>query len=187
MIKHTYADDIESLFYIFIWILVLYDGPLGHECKGTGHKNMLLSFWSEEASRNLKIAQSAKFMFLIVKWSKLDIQIVPYFTDLLPLAESWYMLLGEYVHMEVKVPFDRVLKIFDDFLVTMHSEKPPAIVNTMHRIVEQHSLLNSTFSSHPANKTDDNSKHNTMYLKCLRDEVSSMGNPPVHTKHFKAV
>ena len=61
------------------------------------------------------------------------------------------------------------------------------MVNTMHRIVEQHGLLNSTFSSRPANKMDDNSEHNTMYLKHLRDEVRSMGNPPVPTKHFKAV
>ena len=100
MIKHTYADDIESLFYVFIWILVLYNGPLACEHEGTGHKNMLLSFWSEETSRNLKIAQSVKFMFLIGNQSKSDVQIVPYFTNLLPLAELWHMLLGEYVHME---------------------------------------------------------------------------------------
>ena len=123
MIKHTYADNIESLFYVFIWILILYDGPLGRKCEGTGHENTLLSFWSKEASRNLEIAQSAKFMFLVMKRSKLDIQIAPYFTNLLPLAESWHMLLGEYVHMEAKVPFDRVPKIFDDFLAAMHSKK----------------------------------------------------------------
>ena len=83
--------------------------------------------------------------------------------------------------------FDKVLKTFDDFLTTMHSAKPPAMVNTMHRIVEQHGLLNSIFSSHPTNKMDDNSEYNTMHLKCLHDEVRSMGNPPVLTKHFKAV
>ena len=30
-VRHVPTDDMESLFYVFIWILVLYDGPLGWE------------------------------------------------------------------------------------------------------------------------------------------------------------
>lgn len=190
MIKHTYADDIESLFYVFIWIIVLYDGPLGREREGVGHENTLLSFWSEAASKNLETAKFAKFTFLVSKRSDLSTQIAPYFADLLPLAESWRSLLGHYVHEEASVPFDEVLKVFDDFLAQMpDSEKPPAMVSTLH------GLLNLAPPSPPAAKTGTktdtttgaNIKHNTVYTKRLRDEVRSMGNPPVPTKRFKAV
>ena len=188
MIRHTYADDIESLFYVFIWILVLYDGPLGHEREGVGHENTLLSFWSEKAYKDLETAKFAKFTFLVSKRSNLDAQIAPYFADLLPLAESWRVLLGEYVHKEAAVPFDEVIKIFDDFLAKMpDSEKSLVMVNTLHRIVQQHGLLNSALPSRPAAKTDVNAKHTTtMYPKRLNDEVRSMGNPAVPTKRFKA-
>ena len=30
-VKHLHADDVESLFYVLVWIMVLYDGLLGHE------------------------------------------------------------------------------------------------------------------------------------------------------------
>ncbi|KIM50677.1 hypothetical protein SCLCIDRAFT_144879 [Scleroderma citrinum Foug A] len=30
-VQHVPADDTKSLFYVLIWILVLYDGPLGWE------------------------------------------------------------------------------------------------------------------------------------------------------------
>ena len=173
-IRHTYADDIESLFYIFIWIPVLYDGPLGCKCKGIGHENTLLSFWSEEASKNIETAKFAKFMFLILKWSNLNTQIAPYFTDLLPLAESWHMLLGQYVHKENSMPFDKVLQILDDFLSKMPDSKKPAVmVNTLHQIVKQHSLLNSVLPSCPATKTDaTNTNHTIMYPKCLYDVMT---------------
>ena len=122
--------------------------------------------------------------------SDLSTQIAPYFADLLPLAESWRSLLGHYVHEEASVPFDEVLKVFDDFLAQMpDSEKPPAMVSTLH------GLLNLAPPSPPAAKTGTktdtttgaNIKHNTVYTKRLRDEVRSMGNPPVPTKRFKAV
>ena len=188
VIKHTYADDIKSLFYVFIWILVLYDGPLGCEHEGIGHENTLLSFWSEAASKNLEMAKFAKFTFLVSKRSNLHTQISLYFADLLPLAESWCTLLGHYVHKEAPVPFDEVFKIFDDFLEKMpDSEKPLMMTSTLHKIVGQHEL-SSALPSRPVAKTSAiDTKHTNMYSKRLRDEVRSMGNPPVPTKRFKAM
>jgi len=86
------------------------------------------------------------------------------------------------------VPFDKVLQILDDFLLKMpDSEKPPVMVNTLHKIVEQHSLLDSVLPSRPATKTDaTNIDHTIMYpSKHLYDEVRSMGNPRVPIKRFK--
>ena len=188
VIKHTYTDDIESLFYIFIWILVLYDGPLGREHEGVEHNDTLLPFWSEEVSKNLAAAKCTKFMFLISKRSKLDAQISPYFADSFPLAELWHMLLGHYVHKEALVPFDEVLKIFNDFLATMlDSKKPLVMANTLHEIVKQHSALNSILPSCPTTNIDaTDSKHTILHLKHLHDEVRSMDNPCTPTKCFKA-
>jgi hypothetical protein len=54
-VKYTHADDIESLFYIFVWILILYDGPLGRERVdvdlketywGAGAMTLLQTSWS---------------------------------------------------------------------------------------------------------------------------------------------
>ena len=128
-------------------------------------------------------------MFLISKQSELDAQISLYFADLLPLAESWHVLLGHYVHKEALVPFDEVLKIFEDFLVTMpDSEKPPVMANVLHEIVKQHSVLNSILPSRPATGNTDatDSKHTILHPKCLHDEVRSMDNPHTPTKCFKA-
>jgi hypothetical protein len=31
MIKHTYHDDLESMFYVFAWICIMFQGPMGAE------------------------------------------------------------------------------------------------------------------------------------------------------------
>ena len=33
-VEHTHADDIESLFYVFVWIIIQYDSPFGHKRLG---------------------------------------------------------------------------------------------------------------------------------------------------------
>lgn len=189
-IKHTYSNDIESLFYVFIWILILYDGLFSCQCEGIGHENnTLLSFWSEVTPKNLVMAQFEKFMFLIAKQSELHTQISLYFTELLLLAESWHVLLGQCVHKEVLMPFDKVFKIFNDFLAKMPKlEKPLVMASMLHKIVKQHSVLSSALPSHPTAKTDATvTKYSNMYPKCLHDEVRSMGNPLIFTKCFKAM
>ncbi|KAF9218727.1 hypothetical protein BS17DRAFT_770497 [Gyrodon lividus] len=70
-VKHTYVDDIEALFYVFIWILVLHDGPLGHECQ-VSHEDTMLGSWRKEAANNLNTAKNAKFTFLIANTSDLS-------------------------------------------------------------------------------------------------------------------
>ena len=69
------------------------------------------------------------------------------------------------------MPFDKVLQMLDDFLSKMPDSKKPAVmVNTLHQIVKQHSLLNSVLPSRPATKTDaTNTNHTIMYPKCLYD------------------
>ena len=53
-VQHVPADDAESLFYVLIWILVLYDGPLGRERQDFDFESSILGRWSEGAIQNLE-------------------------------------------------------------------------------------------------------------------------------------
>lgn len=188
-VAYTYTDDIKLLFYVFIWILALYNRPLGHEWEGIAHQNTLLSFWSEEVASNFQTAKFAKFTFLVFKWSKLKLQILPHCSDLLPLVELWCTLLGSYICKKGLMPFDEVLKFLDDFLLKMPGKKPPEMTITLHRLVEQNCFLNTVLppcltSPHCTTKADTT---NTGQLHHLCDEVRSMENPPYLVKRFKAM
>lgn len=185
-VTHTYADDIESLFYVFIWLLVLQDGPLGHE-SDAAHENTFLSAWSEEAAKNFHTARSSKYTFLVSKRSRLQSQISPYFSDLVPLAESWRQLLGSYVHQEGLVPFDVVLKLLDDFLAKMPDESDAKINLTLHELAEQQRRVHSRTKATDTDSEDDTGTTlETPRKRGLREEVRSMGNPPYPVKRFKA-
>ena len=90
-VQHVPTDDIESLFYVMVWILILYDGLLGHERENFNFKLSMLSQWTEIAIENLKVARNSKIAFIgNPKPSKeLSKHISPYFRDLLPLTEKW--------------------------------------------------------------------------------------------------
>ncbi|KIM58162.1 hypothetical protein SCLCIDRAFT_128817 [Scleroderma citrinum Foug A] len=65
---HTYADDIESLFYAFVWIIIRYNGPLGQEHPNsttfTYDRSILLA-WTEQALDDLGHALDSKIAFLV--------------------------------------------------------------------------------------------------------------------------
>lgn len=37
-ICHSYADNVKSLLYVLVWIIIMCDIPLGHECRNIGHE-----------------------------------------------------------------------------------------------------------------------------------------------------
>ncbi|KAI6154776.1 hypothetical protein BKA82DRAFT_4010539 [Pisolithus tinctorius] len=152
-IHHTFVDDIESLFYVFIWILILYDGPLGHECQDISHEKTLLGLWSEKAAEDLKIARCAKFTFLNdPSESRLDSKVSQYFQDLIPLANKWRVLLGWSLLSRTAVQFSDIISLFDHFLASMPYEKPPEMMNAFQQIIAQHKALNS--SMHPSQENN---------------------------------
>ena len=59
-VHYTPADNLESLFYILIWILILYDGPLGWEWQGFNFESSILGKWSESAIPNLWVVRTLK-------------------------------------------------------------------------------------------------------------------------------
>ncbi|KAI5981390.1 hypothetical protein F5J12DRAFT_900839 [Pisolithus orientalis] len=154
-IHHTFADDIKSLFYVFIWILILYDGPLGHEHQDISHEKTLLGLWSEKAAKDLKIARCAKFTFLNdLSKSRLDSEVSQYFQDLIPLANEWCVLLGWSLLSGTAVQFSNIISFFDHFLASMPYEKPLEMMNAFQQIITQHKVLNSSMHLSQENNMD---------------------------------
>ncbi|KAI6030964.1 hypothetical protein F5J12DRAFT_779972 [Pisolithus orientalis] len=169
-IHHTFADDIESLFYIFIWILILYDGPLGHKCQAISHEKTLLGLWSEKAAEDLKIARCAKFTFLNdLSELRLDSEVSQYFQDLIPLANEWSILLGQSLLSGTAVQFSDIISLFDCFLASMPYEKPLEMMNAFQQIIAQHKVLNSSMHLSQENDMDVMSSA-IMSSKCLCEE-----------------
>ena len=102
-----------------IWILILYDRPLGREQENFDFKLSMLGQWTEIAIDNLEAARNSKIAFIgnpkpIGELSK---NISPYFRDLLPLAEKWRHIFRERWNANQNVDFDtlcngRILSLF---------------------------------------------------------------------------
>ncbi|KAG1842842.1 hypothetical protein F4604DRAFT_1938561 [Suillus subluteus] len=93
LIMHGYQDDLEPVFYIFIWICIGYRGPLGvkHVLEKRSEGQWLLHLWSADS---FKEGSNKKTSFFFHPHAdKLSQQFHPYFHDLLPLALDWYELI----------------------------------------------------------------------------------------------
>ncbi|KAI6008903.1 hypothetical protein F5J12DRAFT_782311 [Pisolithus orientalis] len=154
-IHHTFVDDIKSLFYVFIWISILYDGPLGHEHQDISHVKTLLGLWSEKVAKDLEITRCTKFTFLNdLSESRLDSEVLQYFQDLIPLANEWCILLGQSLLSRTAVQFSDVISLFDHFLASMSYKKPPEMTNAFQQIITQHKVLNSSMCPSQENDMD---------------------------------
>ena len=126
-VRHTYADDIESLFYAFVWIIIRYNGPLGRERPDSTtftYDRSILSAWTEQALDNLGCALDLKIAFLVDPTaSLLRHEISPYFVDLFDLADNWRRLHGKAYYMDVSVGFNEVAAVLDEFIATMPDDK----------------------------------------------------------------
>lgn len=176
-IRHTYADDVESLLYVLIWIIVMYDGPLGHERQDISHEETFLALWSEKAASNLMIARTAKFTFLVDSDCKtLDDSVTPYCKDLVPLAHQWRALHRKALFTDTLVEISDVAQVLDDFIAGMPDELPAKMAYALnHLTVRSSSSESLPPSTPPVPALIDSSKR-------LRDEVRSMDNPPPLTQ-----
>lgn len=115
-IKHTPEDDIESLFYVLIWITVLYDGPGGQEREDFDFGNSLLANWTESAvNGNLSQAHNAKLAIITGDLNFKD-HVSPYFLVLVPLLTEWRDLFRLAIFQRKKVKFKKCLSILDKHL-----------------------------------------------------------------------
>ena len=130
MVRHEPADDIESLFYVLVWNMVLYDGPLGRERRDFDFDSSILGQWSECAINNLENARNSKVTFIVdPDPGVLSRHVSRYCFDLVPLAEQWRCIFRERFIAQQKVDFDSLLEVTNKFLETMLPEDPPEITN----------------------------------------------------------
>ncbi|KAG2109488.1 hypothetical protein BD769DRAFT_1674863 [Suillus cothurnatus] len=94
-IKHTYHDNLESMFYVFAQICIMFKGPMGEE--------RCLEDVMDHDPEKMEIEQFA-----------------PYFKKLVPLAEEWYDLMGV---KKMKVEFDEVVSLFNKHINDLLDEE----------------------------------------------------------------
>jgi len=178
-VEHVPADDIESLFYIFIWILVLYNRPLGWEREGFDFESSILAQWSEHTIYNLKVVKNAKIAFISSPNGKaLADNISPYFEDLLPLAENWQQIFRTKWNAEKRVDFDSLLQITNQFLETMTPEDLPDVTNECLSMEAEKEALCLPLPSPPVKVDMVSGK------KWVRDDnIRSMGDVPLSVVH----
>ncbi|KAG1890837.1 hypothetical protein F4604DRAFT_1949197 [Suillus subluteus] len=127
-IKQDFTDDLESLFYVFMWICIMFSGPLGMKRKVTLEEDWLPYEWSRVS---LRLCQNAKGMYFL-NISDLLQQFDPYFAPLLPLARDWTDLLrynfpsttAEGKITEHKpVTFDNVIELLEKHLALLPDDE----------------------------------------------------------------
>ncbi|KIM55112.1 hypothetical protein SCLCIDRAFT_30622 [Scleroderma citrinum Foug A] len=176
-VRHTYADDIKSLFYAFVWIIIRYNGPLGQE-----RPIPQLSHMTEQALDDLGHALDSKIAFLVNPTaSLLRREILPYFVDLFNLADNWRRLHSKAYYTGVSVGFNEVAAVLDEFITTMpNDKKSPEFETIALQLQEDSATIAQTYSSWRPIQANGQ-----MPLKRLHDEVHSMGNAPLPYKQFK--
>ena len=130
MVQHEPADDMESHFYVLVWNMVLYDGPLGRERQDFDFDSLILGQWSECVIQNLESVRNLKVTFIVdADPGVLLKHVSQYCSNLVPLAEQWWGIFRERFITREKVDFDSLLQVTDKFLETMLPEDPPEITN----------------------------------------------------------
>ncbi|KAG2746668.1 hypothetical protein P692DRAFT_201806973 [Suillus brevipes Sb2] len=127
-IRHTYHDDLESMFYVFGWICIMFKGPMGEErCledvdRDPDNMEMWLTERWHGTPDEVRQKAEAKHYFFQGDSMKACIgeQFAPYFQKLVPLAEEWYDLMRE---KRMKVKFDEVVSLFDKHINALPDEE----------------------------------------------------------------
>ncbi|KAG1879922.1 hypothetical protein F4604DRAFT_1923142 [Suillus subluteus] len=86
-IEQGYADDLESVLWVFLWVLLNYSGPLGMEW---GKKGLMTEGWI-----NLDTTTCIGAKYVLFRSGKATFlsQIHPYFKDLMALADTWLEIM----------------------------------------------------------------------------------------------
>jgi hypothetical protein len=140
-IVHTHADDIESLFYVLVWIVIRYDGPLGCERQFSNGEMTFLDRWSGVG--DIGAASNSKMAFLLSQTREDDLrnQKSPYFKDLFKFVNGWRKVVAKNLTKGQAVTFSYVNPIFDRVLASMPDEKPTEMAMVMQDLITDHTNL----------------------------------------------
>ncbi|KAG1895577.1 uncharacterized protein F5891DRAFT_1194099 [Suillus fuscotomentosus] len=126
MVTHVYQDDLESMFYVFIWVCIEFRDPLGMKRVlptilpqySLQRVKWITQEWS--ASTYQKCGDSkTQFFHQSEHYTKeLSRQFDPYFESLLPLALEWYDL----VKNPDRLLFDNVIDLLGRHIAALPKE-----------------------------------------------------------------
>ncbi|KAG1888892.1 uncharacterized protein F5891DRAFT_987736 [Suillus fuscotomentosus] len=107
-----FSDNLESIFFIFIWICIKFCGTHGQVHQDT-IGNSISDCWN---NMDLESCTAFKGNFFATKKEEhcLVDEIHPYFKDLIPLAKEWCMALKD--NMENPVSFNTILTLLNTHL-----------------------------------------------------------------------
>ncbi|KAG0705571.1 hypothetical protein DFH29DRAFT_872920 [Suillus ampliporus] len=127
--KQDFTDDLKSLFYVFLWICIMFSGPLGNKRQWKLGERCIPYEWNRQS---LHLCQSSKVMFFTRSMDGLS-QFDPYFHDLLPLTQEWTDLLkfnfaetdaDSKVRRHDPMKFEDVIEILDKHLALLPDNEP---------------------------------------------------------------
>src|SRR6267154_3457950 len=93
LVRHSYHDDLESMFYIFIWICIEFRGPLGMKRILDKSHNWIPHEWSTLKFKTCCDSKTTFFWHNEHYVKELTEQIHPYFKNLIPVTLEWYHLM----------------------------------------------------------------------------------------------
>jgi hypothetical protein len=128
LVKHSYQDDLESVFYVFIWILIEFRGPLGMKRildKGT---TWIPNEWSASTFKACCDSKTSFFWYEEHYAKELTKQIHPYFKNLIPVALEWHHLIRD----PKNVGFDDVISMLNRYITSFPTKEllPQLLVST---------------------------------------------------------
>ncbi|KAG1810512.1 hypothetical protein EV424DRAFT_1328131 [Suillus variegatus] len=122
-LKHTYHNDLESVFYVFAWICIMFKGPHGQERRLEDVMDRdpkkadvwLPQQWHGPPEKAREIART-KYFFFSRGRSCIAEQFDPYFKDLIPLAEEWAEIIKQ---KDMKMEFNDISSLLDRHLAKL--------------------------------------------------------------------
>ncbi|KAG2114206.1 uncharacterized protein F5147DRAFT_650015 [Suillus discolor] len=121
-LRHTYHNDLESVFYVFAWICIMFKGPCGQErhLEDVNSDFKRADIWLPQQwhgpPENASAIAASKYFFFFKRTLCIAKQFDPYFKDLVPLAEEWAEIIKQ---KDMKMEFDDISSLLDKHLARL--------------------------------------------------------------------
>jgi hypothetical protein len=122
---HLPLDDLQSFFFVFIWICVLYPGP------GQPHEHLpeLLVHWVQGTPKSIAVFKAGNTGTVMFRATVVN-NFTPYFQDLADFADEFRRraLLDQNIEQHRKdwinytTPHDHVIELFDETLAILRQK-----------------------------------------------------------------
>ncbi|KAG1765185.1 hypothetical protein EV702DRAFT_1051093 [Suillus placidus] len=134
-VVQSFSDDLESLFFVFIWICIKFCGPHGQVREDLG--NSIPDRWNNMDLESCGAFKGNFFASTKEEQCLVD-EIHPYFNDLIPLATEWHATLKD--NTEKLVSFNDILTLLNSHLDRLPDDEE--LVSVVKTLKESAAALN---------------------------------------------